>query len=111
MKLNLIIKTTKNYQTVELSATDIEVSKYPETKMWLIREAQFAINELVPGENVSQMATQVVPQAPAQPKAVPASPKQINLLHTLGYTGPTDNLTVVEASTLIDDYFKKAKHK
>ena len=110
MNLSLTIKTTKNYQTVELTANNIEIGKYPETKMWLIREAQFAINELVPGENVTQ-TTQVIPQIPAQPKAVPASPKQINLLHTLGYTGSTDNLTVVEASTLIDDYFKKTKHK
>ena len=113
MKLNLTVKTTKNYQTIELGATDIEVSKYPETKMWLIREAQFAINELVPGENYSQkpvqtviyedqVATQITDYEPAsQHKGAMASQKQINFLRALGYTGDTTNLSVSEANDLI----------
>lgn len=112
MKLNLTIKTTKNYQTVELSATDIEVSKYPETKDWLIREANIAINQLVPGENFSQkpqtvvyedsVPTQITDYKPAtQPKGALASQKQINFLRSLGYQGDVSELSVSEANNLI----------
>lgn len=112
MKLNLTVKTTKNYQTIELSAADIEVSKYPETKTWLIREAQVAINQLVPGENFSQkpsvvvyedkVETQTTDYEPAtQHKGAMASQKQINFLRALGYNGDTTNLSVSEANELI----------
>ena len=105
MKLNLTVKTTKNYQTIELSATDIEVGKYPETKAWLIKEAQNAINQLVPGENITQMpsvqTTKTNYQPMSQPKGALASQKQINFLRSLGYTGPVDNLSVTEANDLI----------
>lgn len=112
MKLNLTVKTTKNYQTIELGATDIEVSKYPEIKSWLIREAQAAINELVPGENYSQKPQTVIyedtiptQQTGYQPatehKGAVASQKQINFLRALGYNGDTTNLSVSEANDLI----------
>ena len=118
MKLNLTVKTTKNYQTIELSATDIEVSKYPETKAWLIREAQSAINQLVPGENFSQkpsvvvyeesVPTQITDYEPAtQHKGALASQKQINFLRALGYTGDTTNLSVSEANELIKQHKTK----
>ena len=119
MKLNLTVKTTKNYQTIELGATDIEVSKYPETKAWLIREAQTAINQLVPGENFSQkpvqtvvyedqVATQITDYEPAtQHKGALASQKQINFLRALGYTGDTTNLSVSEANDLIKQHKTK----
>lgn len=118
MKLNLTVKTTKNYQTIELSATDIEVSKYPQTKDWLIREAQNAINQLVPGENFSQKPQTVVYedavptqktdyQPGTQPKGALASQKQINFLRSLGYRDEVEGLSVSEANDLI----KKLKNK
>ena len=111
MKLNLTVKTTKNYQTIEISATDIEVGKYPDVKHWLIKEAQTAIDELVPGENVTQKPqTRVYDSVPTQQtnyqpmqnsKGALASQKQINFLRSLGYTGDASNMSVTEANDLI----------
>lgn len=101
MKLNLTIKATKNYQTVEISATDIEVSKYVETKQWLIKEAQNAINEFVPGENTTQRVNTHQPAQRVKPVA-PISQKQIDYLMKLGYNGDVLSLTASEASNLID---------
>lgn len=111
MKLNLTVKTTKNYQTIEISATDIETAKYTDTKMWLIKEAQQLIDVLVPGENITQKPqTRVYDSVPTQQtnyqpmqnsKGALASQKQINFLRSLGYNGDASNLSVTEANDLI----------
>ena len=104
MKLNLTIKATKNYQTVEISATDIEVAKYTDTKNWLIKEAQNAIEQFVPGDNYTQRQSQQV----SRPRERMASEKQINYLKRLFPNQNIDysNMTAREASSLIDQYKK-----
>lgn len=106
MKLNFTVKATKNYQTIEISATEIEISKYPETKMWMMREAQICIDQFVPGENVTQVTTSGTPRRTVKP----ASEKQLSYLRRITNNDPNidfDNLTAREASDLLDLYSKK----
>ena len=113
MKLNLTIKATKNYQTVELTAENMDLTNFDSDRNWLIMKAQEALEIMVPGENYSQKPAQIVTytdsvptqkteyQAATQPKGAPASQKQINFLRSLGYQDDVTDLSVTEANNLI----------
>ena len=100
MKLNLTVKTTKNYQTIELGATDIEIAKYKDTSDWLIKESKNLINKLVPDEGaIYQSSYQPATNLGGQL----ASQKQINYCRALGYDGDCNGLTITEVDKIIKE--------
>lgn len=112
MQYNLTIKTTKNYQSIEISATDIIPEDYEAVKMWLIDEAKLAINQLEPGENITQKINTSSTNTKERYKAQTvkngkmATENQKKFIKTFN-PNYDENLTFDEASAMIDDYFAK----
>ena len=100
-KINLTIRLTKNYQTVEIGATDIDPVKYYDTEDWLLKNAQVCLNRIVPEEGEVKEQYQSNYREVQNPKGATASQKQVNFLRKLGYAGDVTQLSVTEANDII----------
>ena len=104
-KYNMTITLTKNGQTVQMGATDIELKGFIETETTLIKHGSTIINTLIPGEDSTISNSTYTPVS--NPGGAIASQKQVNFLHALGYGGDCSNLTVSQANDLIKEYKMK----
>ena len=100
-KINLTIKLSRNYQTVELGATDIDPAKYYDTENWIIKNAHQCLDQIAPGNGEIKEEYQSNYKEVQNPKGAIASQKQVNFLRKLGYTGDVTHLSVTEANEII----------
>ena len=101
MKLNLTIKAIKNYQTVELTAENMDFGNFYNDRDWMVSQAVETLNKLVPEDGEIVTTTNTNYKAATQLKGASASQKQVNFLRALGYTEDVSNMSVTEANYLI----------